>query len=91
MNSDSDPFGFVGPSGSSMPNRYEPTVIVARPGQEYRIIVDDGTGRYAAQMGPFGDQSNEAITSKSPSPDGDSRDGFTSQSPSPDGAYPDVE
>lgn len=89
MSIEDDPFGFVGPSKTTTSNRVEQVTIVARPGQEYRIIIDDGSGRFSPQMGPAGDQSNEAITSRSPSPDGDSRDGFTSQSPSPDRCYPD--
>lgn len=80
MNAGDDPFGYIGPSDETIHPSISPTVIVATPGQEYRIIVDDGSGRYASRAQPFPDG---GYTSRSPSPDG----GYTSRSPSPDGGY----
>ena len=90
MQSD-DPFGFVGPQEIRSSGRREPMVIIARPGQEIRIIVEGEGGGYPSNMPP-GDYDYASpspspdydYASPSPSPDYD----YASPSPSPDFGYP---
>jgi hypothetical protein len=88
-----DPFGFVGKRQQEKSRRVEPMIIIARPGQEIRIIVE-GEGSGHGSYFPLGDYDYASpspspdydYASPSPSPDYD----YASPSPSPDYGYPET-
>ena len=73
MNPSRDPFGFK----AKGPPNTDPIIVVAQPGQEFRVIIADDGG-----VGGVSQYSGDSGRASSPSPSGDSG---RASSPSPSG------